>query len=163
MIYALNQPPTPHFMVSWVELLQKSLGIWTVMETLQWTIQMIVLFSASYFAIALLLPFYPALHMPFSNFVADHQPTSSTSLTPWCRWETRPQSINVSNSPQVLCSELFLALPLICCNCWQMHGDQPFGLDGGIQDGSYRIAQGDKGLRLACMYLVLAWPSIMCS
>lgn len=29
-----------------------------------------------------------------------------------------------------------------------MDGDQPFGLDGGIQDGSYRIAQGE-----ACLYV----------
>jgi hypothetical protein len=68
------------------------------------TIQMIVLFSTSYFANTLLLPFYLPLHKPFSNFIADHQPTSLTPLTPCCLSKTRPQSINVSNS-LLLCSE----------------------------------------------------------
>lgn len=56
------------------------------------TIQMI---GTSYFANTLLLPFYLPLHTPFSNFIADHQPTSLTSLTPCCLSETRSQSINV--------------------------------------------------------------------
>jgi hypothetical protein len=37
-----------------------------------------------------------------------------------------------------------------------MHGGQPFGLYGGIQDGSYQITLGNKGLTLDRMYLVLA-------
>jgi len=69
------------------------------------TIQMIVLFRTSYFANTLQLPFYLPLHAPFSNFIADHQPTSLTSLTPCCLSETRPQSKNVSSSLLVLCSE----------------------------------------------------------
>ena len=66
----------------------------------------------------------------------------------------------ISSSLLVLCSESPCSSPYLLqslANAWW----STIWFGWWIHDDSYWIAQGDKGLRLACTNLVLAWSSIM--